>query len=488
MEDSMQTRGDDDLFSDEITPITQTQQAELEAQRSQTTRHNELADQVQKLNIQQGPNRGRGNGRGRGWQRGHGPVQIQHQQVPKGPLIVGGPDTFPGRRKTPAPKEKPTQSARAIKVAELRRRGLEASKYANTARRQSQAEQEVNEESKEPAQEDQQQQQIETIAQEDESSEAQTKPKVAAVRGDRTNTGGVRQPKLTEEELSARVAAAKAKSQSRAAAHARAQADADDFAERERAEHVRRSEEEKLAQMKRAQDEAQARYLGQERERNRVRKLGAQTGREWDAQKDEIDFQAPRYGDRTRYGEAQEQDLSIYEWKEPHHHNEYNGNGESSRGDYNGRGRGRGRGRGGPKPPYGPRVRTRKWPKMELGLEKKDPNDFPPLPRKGDDMPIADPAGEMKRVMEAADRERKAKKEAEAAERERVLRDAEEYRTSQAQKTLPVPVTASANMEDFNAERAKRAAQALEDLQRSVQSPEQAGGGSWADQMANDGT
>lgn len=502
MEDSMQTRGDENLFDDDITPITQAQQAEIEAQQAQEAQHNDLAEQVQKLDLQQnsiGRGRGRGNGRGRGWQRGHGPVQIQHERR-EGPLVVGGPDTFPGRKRTPAMKlqpvsgfvteSKPAQSARAIKVAELRRKGLEASKFARRENAPEQDGQEAAIQSAQETQTDSHATPTDTAVDQDVSLDASgTQSKVSkapAVRGDRTNTGGVRQPKLSEEELAAKVAAAKAKSQWRAAAHARAQADADDFAERERVEHVRRTEEAKLAQMKRAQDEAQARYLGQERERNRVRKLGAQTGREWDAQKDDTTFQAPRYGDRTRYGEAQEQDLSIYEWKEPsqYYHNSYHG--DSSRGnDYEGGGRGRGRGRG----QHASRVRQRKWPKMEMGLEKKDPDDFPPLPRKGGDLPVADPIGEQKRIMEAAEREKKAQKEAEATERDRVLREADEYRTEKLQP-VPKPVDAPIDMNEFNAERAKRAAQALEELQRSVQNAKdaepQVAGGSWADQMAND--
>ncbi|KIX03744.1 uncharacterized protein Z518_07297 [Rhinocladiella mackenziei CBS 650.93] len=158
-----------------------------------------------------------------------------------------------------------------------------------------------------------------------------TNPRPPAVRGDRTATGGVRKPKLTEEELSAKLAAAKERSQNLAAAHARAQADAASFEERER-----------IAKEKREKDRVERKVMDSEREKNRRRKMAVMGGREWDAGKNEEDFKITQNGRgagrRFQSGmtpqqqfQAEEDDLKMYEWH----------------GDRGGRGRGRGRERGG---------------------------------------------------------------------------------------------------------------------------------------------
>ena len=97
-----------------------------------------------------------------------------------------------------------------------------------------------------------------------------------AVRGDRTATGGVTKPKLTEDELSARLAAAKLNNAKRAEAHRLAEADEASFQKREA-----------QASQKRKEEGAARRAMNMERERNRLRKLGAQSGREWDEGKEE---------------------------------------------------------------------------------------------------------------------------------------------------------------------------------------------------------
>lgn len=176
---------------------------------------------------------------------------------------------------------------------------------------------------------------------------------VHTVRGDRSGTGCVRkvclsptkpttkchshlqhifdhtltpsQPKLSEDELTTRIAAAKTKAAARSAAYARAEADEARFHERERiAEQVRaeREEQERAAEQKReqereqererekrereqerqrvaadeerrrrrAEDEARHRAkMNRDREQNRQLKLAAQTWREWDAVKAEKD-------------------------------------------------------------------------------------------------------------------------------------------------------------------------------------------------------
>ena len=165
--------------------------------------------------------------------------------------------------------------------------------------------------------------------------------KTPAVRGDRTLTGGPARTKLTEEELSAKLAAAKERSQNVAAAHARAQADAASFEERER-----------VAGEKRAVEKKERRVMEGERERNRMRKMGAREGREWDRDKEDVTANGRgrgRGGGYAEYGargftggQAEEDDLRQYEW----HEDRGRGRGRG-RGDRGGRGRGRGNSRGG---------------------------------------------------------------------------------------------------------------------------------------------
>ncbi|KIW63051.1 hypothetical protein PV04_09929 [Phialophora macrospora] len=172
-------------------------------------------------------------------------------------------------------------------------------------------------------------------------SAVQPPAKTPAVRGDRTLTGGLARPKLTEEELSAKLAAAKERSQNVAAAHARAQADAASFEERER-----------IATAKRAVARKERRVMEGEREKNRLRKLGNREGREWDRDKEDVNAEVNGRGGRRGGGYAEyggqgfaagqrdEDDLRQYEWHD-------------DRGRGRGRGRGgrggRGRGRGGPR-------------------------------------------------------------------------------------------------------------------------------------------
>ncbi|KAL2428485.1 hypothetical protein ABEF91_008689 [Exophiala dermatitidis] len=168
-----------------------------------------------------------------------------------------------------------------------------------------------------------------------------------AVRGDRTATGGLRKPKLTEEELSAKLAAAKERSQNVAAAYARAQADAANFEERER-----------IANERREKDRAERRVMDKEREKNRQRKMAVMGGREWDAGKNEEDFKTThgngRGGPRRfqaggltpeQQYQAEQDDLRMYEWRD----DDRGGRGRGGRGGRGrgGGGRGRGGGRGG---------------------------------------------------------------------------------------------------------------------------------------------
>ena len=110
-------------------------------------------------------------------------------------------------------------------------------------------------------------------------NEPHVQPLTQAVRGDRSGTGGIRKPKLTEDELSARLEAVKLNNAKREEAHRLAEADEASFQHREQQAQVKRREE---SAAKRVQDD--------EREKNRLRKLKAQGGREWDEDKVEQDM------------------------------------------------------------------------------------------------------------------------------------------------------------------------------------------------------
>ncbi|KAL8998374.1 MAG: hypothetical protein Q9169_002587 [Polycauliona sp. 2 TL-2023] len=172
--------------------------------------------------------------------------------------------------------------------------------------------------------------------------DANTTPKPpSAVRGDRSATGGNAKPKLTEEELSARLAAAKLNNQKREEAHRLAEADEASFQQREAQASQRRQEEGRAR-----------RVMDQEREKNRLRKLGAQGGREWDEGKEDQPVD-PR---RSEYRRGAHGGTSYYQGSGgrggnlqsdgdyDHGDRGYGPRGGRSRGD---RGRGRGKGRGG---------------------------------------------------------------------------------------------------------------------------------------------
>lgn len=105
----------------------------------------------------------------------------------------------------------------------------------------------------------------------------------SSVTGDRQATGGVRKPKLTEEELAEKMAAIQIKNASLTAAHARAEADAASFAQRE-------AQAKQQATQRQKEERRDRQQMMGERERNRMRKLKAMEGREWDAEKNEDDF------------------------------------------------------------------------------------------------------------------------------------------------------------------------------------------------------
>ncbi|KAL3465938.1 hypothetical protein BJX64DRAFT_251306 [Aspergillus heterothallicus] len=246
LDEFAQTRGADDLFDDEIIPvILEEQQPQPPAQQHQPPPEQPVVEEATTAPVldreatpartatpprQRGGER-RGRGRGRGGRGGRGAQNA-------------------GSRRSDAPKSKTEEVATESEAQNGEEKTTEA----------------PGDKAEQPTSED--------------AGAASTDaPRVPAVRGDRSATGGVKKPKLTEEELSQRIAAAKENAARKAAAHARAEADQASFMERE-----------KVAEKKRREERANRRVMDTERERNRLRKLEALGGREWDADKPEEQF------------------------------------------------------------------------------------------------------------------------------------------------------------------------------------------------------
>lgn len=108
-----------------------------------------------------------------------------------------------------------------------------------------------------------------------------------SVRGDRTLTGGPARTRLTEAQLSAKLASMRSKNAALQTAHARAEADLANFEAREAVLKKKDVERKKvLAEKQKAERQNRQQMMG-EREKNRLRKLNAQGGREWDFEKEE---------------------------------------------------------------------------------------------------------------------------------------------------------------------------------------------------------
>ncbi|KAJ5383631.1 hypothetical protein N7517_001542 [Penicillium concentricum] len=365
MDQFAQTRGADDLFDDEIIPIsTEQQQAQTEVAtpepepESQETHVPEKPVPEQPIPRGETPQRGRGE-RGRG-ERGRG-------RRGRGKGGRGGRESEQKRSES-SPRKKTPVNAPAADVREAA-----ASKPEKTI------------EPKEHTGP------IEEGNGEDATANGAEAQRVPAVRGDRSATGGLRKPKLTEEELSKRIAAAKENAVKKAAAHARAEADQASFMEREQE-----------AAKKRREELAHRRVMDTEREKNRQRKLKAQTGREWDSQKREEDYDPRGGGSQFRRGmhggvsgavrrdfeEARSEDVA----------------------DHSGGNRGRGRGgrggrdRGSPRAPQGDRPRKGLSDSMYAtpsppapGLDDKSA--FPALPeapKKTEPKPVSTPVTKVK--------------------------------------------------------------------------------------------
>lgn len=252
--ESMRLRSDDDLFSDDFTPAAQP----VVEQSAPEPSHDEPPFEAP---------RARG-GRGRG--RAHGPRDTRDGQT---------------RTDTQAHAGAASRGRGAVAARGSRNTDIRTQSQPQTSRNQA-----------------------------PENAPAGPRKDIAQpVRGDRLVAGGIRKPKLTEEELAEKMARIQIKNVSLTAAHARAEADAASFAEREQQAKT-------LADQRRKEERRDRQQMMGEREKNRLRKLKAMTGREWDAEKQEADFdKGARFdkpggfaGDQQDYDDGRE-----YLYREP---------------------------------------------------------------------------------------------------------------------------------------------------------------------------
>ena len=213
------------------------------------------------------------------------------------------------------------------------------------------------------------------------ASPAPVQDRAASVRGDRTLTGGVQKPKLSEEELTKRMQQISLKNNSLLAAHARAEADAASFAEREARNAVQAAQRRQVDRVNRQQ------MMG-EREKNRRRKLDALGGREWDMEKKEDDYN----GKDSVRGSANRRGMHGGVGGTIRNDNSSNDREQStfdSGENFRGRGRG-GRGR------YGPRRGGIQRDNANKTNEQTPPTDadFPELPP-GEKPPDSGPASKL---------------------------------------------------------------------------------------------
>ncbi|KAG9246861.1 hypothetical protein BJ878DRAFT_250249 [Calycina marina] len=181
-------------------------------------------------------------------------------------------------------------------------------------------------------------------------------PRTTAVRGDRSATGGPKFTKLTETQLTEKMAKMAILNAQKAERFRLSEADSAAFAQKEAELHKKRAEEQK-----------NARAMDMERAKNRERKLKAQGGREWDSEKQESDIMdriRQRGSEYVRggHGGAIRGGLEGYAVADKRYAGDEKGR------EYEYRQRGRGRGRGGGR---GGKAATPSVPASE---------DFPALP------------------------------------------------------------------------------------------------------------
>ncbi|KAI4765302.1 hypothetical protein E4T52_00129 [Aureobasidium sp. EXF-3400] len=413
----MQTRASDDLFSHEIQPVIQDNQPAADKEnQDDTTKQPEAQESAvptqsvsdpSKASTESTPvptasapargGRGRGDARGRGRGRGRGNQDRSNQDRNNQDRNNQDPSKKDHNDQDRSNQNRSDQGRRnqgrpnSDRNNDPRRKNNEPGRNSNEPRQNNHESRRNNQDrtKKEPQpkdaskdaakditkrtsteQQEQQEQQPSATTTATTTAEP-SKPATNAVRGDRTATGGLRKPKLSEQELAEKMSRISLKNEKLAAAHARAEADAADFAEREEVAAKRRQEERRDRQQ----------MMG-EREKNRLRKLKAVGGREWDAEKpDDADaFGGPRQaGGRGRGAHGgiagqRNQDGSREGFSGDRE--DYTDGREYMYREDRGRGRGRGRGGRGGAPGRGGRGPQQERPSSQ---SVPKPNDFPDL-------------------------------------------------------------------------------------------------------------
>lgn len=333
MDEFAQSRGDDDLFADELEPVPEP--VLLQAGHSAETAgdistHKSPAPRNNYANPPPGP-RGRGNANDRGRRpRGREGVQGRGEGRGEG---RGGQERRGGGGQA--------ASRYATEVAS-------SAPEANKSELQPQAQLST------PGSNDQVSPSTAPASSTDEPPTAQTEPatptmaaekpalRTQAVRGDRSATGGPAHKKLTEEELTEKLERMKIINAQKAERFRLSEADSAAFAQKEK----------EMAE-KRAAEQKATRHQDMERAKNRQRKLQAQGGREWDSEKVESDIVDGRGRGRSSeyvrggHGGVIRGGLAGSRYSSTLQDEANAGQASRGRGGYEGRGRGGRGGRGG---------------------------------------------------------------------------------------------------------------------------------------------
>lgn len=296
MDQFAQSREDDDLFGDDFEPVSAPTILEENAtvipaasqvhHNSKSTSHatgdtqkNEDArdhrPQGRGRGAHRGHERGRGRGRGRGGQNGQGNTGLAGSryapQVAQTPHALTQSNALQATApEIPATAEtvKPNPSGESSIAKDETSPGNSAVETPTQA--ESSIAQPTNQTSVDPTEEQPSQPAPVPV---------QVQPRITSVRGDRSLTGGPAKAKLTEAELSEKMAKMAILNAQKSEKFRRTEADSAAFLQKEAEMKKKRIEEQK-----------NAREMDKERARNRERKLKAQGGREWDLEKTDADI------------------------------------------------------------------------------------------------------------------------------------------------------------------------------------------------------
>lgn len=286
-EASMQTRAPDDLFGDDFTPTAEpvvVEQPQEKIAFVPQTQHQPAPTparaHAQTQQGQTGQRGGRGGGgRGRGGQarggRARDSPKPRDNAVPRSPTTQAPPSDTTATAPTEITESTKTQSAPAPRTG-----SLWDSRHApaNPSAPKAAAEETPS---------------SDTIATPTTISTPPVPTAPTAARGDRRATGGPMKTKLTPAELEAKMARMTLRNSELTERHARAEAD--------RASFDKREEVAKEVAKQRIKEERRDRQqMMGEREKNRMRKLKAMEGREWDAEKQEADYDHKAAGQGTK--------------------------------------------------------------------------------------------------------------------------------------------------------------------------------------------